>query len=325
MKIGILGAGAIGSLVGAHLKKGGGEVWFVDIYEEHMEAIQDNGLVMELDGEAVPQNVFIDGAVTRASEAGPCDVVIVLVKCVDTEYAIESNEALFGKNTVVITLQNGIGAADILASYFDQKRIGLGVLKSNANLLGPGKIAGRLRFPNSPKSIYFSPASQNTPHLNVYKELEKYWCEGGMPVELSDKTEEFIWGKLCDNAMYNGIAALLLLSNEDAAGHEDGWLLMRELMRETIEVAEAKGIKLDPNNYWRDRTGRPPFDRSRIKDFHYVSALIDSYKKRTTEIDFINGAIVREGRKLGIPTPYNETIWRLVRVMQDNYDYRYNA
>lgn len=322
MKIGVLGAGAMGALVGAHLKKGGGEVCFIDIYEAHMKAIREKGLVMQLEDEDEPQTIFVDAAVTSGKDVGVCDAVIVLVKCVDIETAVESNKELFGSDTVVITLQNGVGGADILANYFDGDHLGLGVLKSSANILGPGKIIGRTRFPDSPKGIYFSPVNPDTPYRRVYMELEKLWCDGGYPAELSERTEEFIWDKLCNNVMFNGIAALLQTANEDNAGHEDGWAIMRELARETCEVANAKGINLDFDHYWKDRTGRV-YDRNRIKAFHFVSAVFDSVQKRKTEIDFLNGTVVREGKKLGVPTPYNETVWRLVRVMQDNYDNKY--
>lgn len=322
MKTGILGAGAMGSLVGAHIKKGGGEVWFIDIYEEHMKAVAEKGLEIELEGEAGVLTVFPDGAVTTGKQAGVCDAVIVLVKCVDIETAVESNKELFGEDTVVITLQNGVGGADILAKYFDGAHLGLGVLKSSANIIGPGKIIGRTRFKESPKGIYFSPVDPDTPYRYVFEELERLWNAGGYPAELSDRTEEFVWDKLCNNVMFNGIAALLQTANEDNMGHEDGWLIMKELARETCEVAKARGIELDFNHYWKDMSGRI-YDRSRVKDFHFVSAVFDSYQKRKTEIDFLNGTVVREGKKYGIPTPYNETVWRLVRVMQDNYGHKY--
>ena len=322
MKIGILGAGAMGSLVGAHLKKGGAEVYFIDVFEEHMKAVRENGLIMVLETESEPQTVFLDGAVTNGKEVGLCDVVIVLVKYVDIETAVESNPELFGKDTIVLAFQNGVGSVDVLAKYFDNDHLGCGVLKSSANILAPGKILGSPRFPESPKGIYFTPLNLETPYRHVYSELEKLWCDGGMPAECNDRTEEFIWDKLCINIMYNGIAALLQTANEDNSGHVDGWLLMKELVREACEVANAKGIKLDFNNYWKDRTERI-YDRSRVKTFHFVSAVFDSYQKRKTEIDILHGTIVREGKKYGIPTPYNETIWRLVRVMQDNYDNKY--
>ena len=324
MKIGVLGAGAMGSLVGAHLKKGGGEVYFIDIFDAHMKAIREKGLIMELEGETGLQTVFLDGSTTSGEEVGACQVVIVLVKCVDIEAAVEANPALFDARTIVIALQNGVGSADILAKYFDADHLGVGVLKSSANIIGPGRIIGRVCFPNSSKGIYFSPVKPDTPCRHVFAELERLWCAGGMPAECNERTEEFIWDKLCDNVMHNGIAALLQIANEDSAGHEDGWLIMRELAYETCEVARAKGIILDFNKYWKDRSGKPPFDRSKVKSFHYVSALFDSCQKRKTEIDFLNGTVVREGKKHGIPTPYNETIWRLVRLMQDTYDFKYN-
>ena len=324
LKIGILGAGAMGSLVGAYLKKGGGEVYFIDIFEEHMKAVRENGLEIAIETEPAPHVVFVDGAVTDGNDVGTCDVVIVLVKIVDIDTAIEANRTLFGKDTIVITLQNGVGAADVLAKYFDKDHLGLGVLKSSANILGPGRIIGRLKFADSPKGVYFSPVNLETPYRHIYDELEKLWCDGGMPAECSDRTEEFIWSKLCDNVMLNGIAALLQTANEDNSGHPDGWLLMRELLREACEVALAKGIEIDFSHFWKDRSDRI-YDRNRVKAFHFVSAVFDSCQKRKTEIDYINGAVVREGKKYGIPTPYNETIWRLVRVMQDTYDYKYKG
>jgi len=325
MKIGILGAGAMGSIVGAHLKKGGGEVYFIDVFEEHMQAIRDRGLVMEIEGQPELQTVFVDGAETSGDEIGVCDAVLVIVKCVDIGPAIEANRALFGKDTIAVALQNGVGSADILARYFNEDNIGVGVLKSSANIISPGKIIGRTRFEDSPKGVYFAPINLKTPYLDKFIKLETMLCAGGMPAECSDCIEEVIWGKLCNNVMYNGIAALLQIANEDSGGHEDGWLLMKELVRETCEVAKAKGINLDMGKHWKDRSGAAPYDRNKVKHFHYVSALFDSLQKRTTEIDYINGAVVREGRKYGIPTPYNETIWRLVRVMQDTYNFKYGS
>ena len=325
MKVAILGAGAMGSLVGAHIKKGGGEVYFVDIYKEHMDRIREKGITMELETDTGIQveTVLVDGAVTSAETIGACDAVIVLVKCVDSDAAVEMNQALFGKDTVVITLQNGVGGADILARHFDNDHLGLGVLKSSANILGPGRIMGRARFPNSPKGVYFSPINFKTPYINVYYELEKLLTAGGMPAECNERTEEFVWDKLVTNVMINGIAALLQLSGEDVGSHEDGRILQNELGREACEVANAKGIKLDYSHYVHNRPNSEPFDRSKVKVFHYVSAVFDSYNKRRTEMDFLCGAIVKEGQKYGVKTPYNEAVWRLVRLMQDNYDNKY--
>ena len=322
MKIGILGAGAMGSLVGAHLKKGGGEVFFIDVYEEHMRAVREKGLTMELENEDAPQTVFVDGAEVSGAGIGVCDAVIVLVKCYDTEKAVTENGQLFGKDTVAITLQNGVGGADLLAKHFDKDHIGLGLLKASGNLLAPGRILGSPRFANSPKGVYFAPFGSDTPYHGLYMELERLLCTGGMPAECTDKINEMIWDKLSNNVMFNGIAALLQIANQDSLYHSDGVILMKEMVRETCLVARAKGIDLSFEKCWETHsTGLLP--REQTKTLHYVSMLIDAYHKRKTEIDFINGTVVREGERYGIPTPYNEAIYRLVKVMQDTYDLRY--
>jgi 2-dehydropantoate 2-reductase len=159
--------------------------------------------------------------------------------------------------------------------------------------------------------------------LPVYQELEGLFCAGGMQAECTERTEEIIWDKLCGNVMFNGMAALLQISNEDSEHHPDGWLLMRELARETCEVAQAKGIELHLEDYWQEREPGFVYNREEVPAFHYSSAMFDSVQKRQTEIDFLNGAIVKEGKKYGIAAPYNETVWRLVRVMQDNYDNKF--
>ena len=323
MKTAILGAGAMGSLVGAYLKRGGGEVYFVDIFEEHIKAIREKGLIMDILDEKEPLTVFVDGAVTNGKDVGNCDLVIVLVKCVDIETAIETNQALFGKETVVITLQNGVGSVDILAKYFNENQLGFGVLKCFANILAPGKIFGNPCFKTGPVGVYYSPLKPDTPFRPVFDEMERLLNAGGMLTKFSEETEKFIWDKLCNNIMTNGIAALLQISNEDIQNHPDGWTLLGELARELVEVAKAKGIDISIENHWNAREEGYIYERDKVDPFHYVSALFDSVQKRKTEIDFLNGVIVREGKKHGIPTPYNETVWRLVRLMQDNYDHKY--
>jgi 2-dehydropantoate 2-reductase len=123
--------------------------------------------------------------------------------------------------------------------------------------------------------------------------------------------------------MYNAPCAVVQLSHEDFIFHEDGKLLFWELARETCEVARAKGFNMDTDEYWAKHSGGSghPVDKS---ERHFTSAVLDVYSRRKTEVDFINGAVCREGRRLGIPTPYNEAIWRLTRVLQDSYDIQYS-
>ena len=97
---------------------------------------------------------------------------------------------------------------------------------------------------------------------------------------------------------------------------------MRKLGREVCLVATAKGFAMDPEEFWRTHGG--PVERLPGGKLHFVSAVLDAYKRNRTEIDFLNGAVVREGKKHGIDCPYNETVWRLVRLMQETYAHRYD-
>jgi 2-dehydropantoate 2-reductase len=321
MKTAILGAGAMGSLVGAHLKKGGAEVYFIDIDETHIQTVAKDGLYMEIEGASGPETVRPDGAFPNGDSVGACDAVVVLVKAVNTQQAVEANKALFAKDTIVITLQNGLGNEDALKPYFSEDLIGYGVLKASALLFAPGKIYGAVRFPGSSHGVSFAPLNWQTPRKTAFDEIASILTAGGMPAECSAETEAILWDKLYMNCLFNAIGALLQLANEDSAPHEHGRLLMEQISREICEVAQAKGFPMDQETYWgrfKNMPGRNPG-----ATLHYTSAVVDAYKKRKTEIDFLNGAIYREGRKLGVPTPYNETIWRLVHIMQDTYDLRY--
>lgn len=321
MKIAVLGAGAMGSLVGAHLKKGGEQVFFVDPYEAHMEEVRSKGLYMELE-DSGDEIVRIDLATTDASCVGTCDVVILLVKGMNTRQAVLSNQPLFGDQTVVISLQNGIGNVDVLKELFPEERIGYGVLKASATLTGPGQIKGRVKFAYSPKGVYFSPVKKDISYRKVFENLEAALEKGGFPASLSDKTEAIMWDKLFINILYNAPCALVQLAGEDFMRHEEGKKLLKKLAEEVCAVASAKGIPMDARQYWEKECE----NMAQIPEgeHHFTSTVLDVYKKRKTEVEFLNGALCREGKALGIPTPYNEVIYRLLRVKEDTYDFVYS-
>ena len=320
MKIAVLGAGAMGSLVGAHLKKGGQQVFFVDPYEAHMKAVQEKGITMDLEGRE-EETVRIDAAVTKGWEVGCCDLVILLVKGMNTERIILENPELFGDHTVVIFLQNGIGNADTLAGIFPRDRIGYGVLKSSATLTKPGKIKGRVKFPYSSKGVWFSPLEKNTRYAYVFHELEKALNQGGFPAALSEETEKILWDKLYINVLYNAPCALLQLAGEDFMREEDGKKLLKELAGEVCRVANAKGIPMDEKEYWEKECEN--ISQVPKGEHHFTSMVLDVFYERPTEVEFLNGAVCRDGKKLGISTPYNEAVYYLMKVRQKTYSLIY--
>ncbi len=326
MKIAILGAGAMGCLVGAHLKAGGASVHLIDVNKEHMAVIEQDGLHMEIEAEPgrdpYSRVIRFDSASVDSRGVGTCDAVIVLVKCQATHAAIGGNPFLFGEKTAVVTLQNGVGGEELLREHFMDENIGFGLMKASALQYAPGRIYGRPRFPESPKGIYYRPLKMDSPILENFLAIETYLNAGGMPAQCAENTEEIVWGKLFNNCIFNAIGALLRLPNEVSSTHPDGLALMEKIGREVCLVGSAKGFDMEPEAFWRAHGG--PVERAPGGRLHFVSSVLDSYRKNMTEIDFINGAVVRAGKKYGIDCPYNEAVWRLVRLMQDTYHEQYD-
>lgn len=321
MKIAILGAGAMGCLVGAHLKRGGAEVWLIDPYVAHMEAIAEKGLHMELEGEA-PVQVLLDGAVTDPSKVGMCDAAVLLCKCVDTEQTVKAARPIFGPHTVMITMQNGIGNVELLEQYLPRERLGFGVLKSSATLVAPGRIVGRTRFASGDCGLYFSPVVPEGPSEKSFKEIEVHLSRAGFSAKLTKETEALMWEKLYLNIMFNMPCALLRVAGEDFMRQPEGEALLHKIADEFCDVANAKGFPIDRAAYW-ELYGAPDIKRLPADTRHYTSAVIDAARKRRTEVEFITGAVCREGKKLGIPTPHNETVYGLIKVMENTYELRY--
>jgi 2-dehydropantoate 2-reductase len=320
LKIAILGAGAMGSMVGAFLKKGGGKVYFVDPYEAHMKAVRQDGLQMRIAGQT--ETVRPDGATGNAAEVGLCDAVIVLVKGMSTRSSVEANRALIGKDTIVVTLQNGYGNVDTLKELLPAESIGYGILKSSATLYAPGKIFGSPRFTNSPAGVYMYPLKKDTRLFGKFDELHDVFTAGGFIAKLEEKIDAMVWDKLYNNAVFNCPCAILQIAPQDFISHEMGTELYKEIARELCQVATAKGVPMDAD-WWWEHVGLPSIPKPPIKFRAYTSAIHDVSRKRKTEVDFLNGAVYKEGQKLGIPTPYNETIWRLTRILEDTYDLKY--
>lgn len=323
MKIAILGAGAMGCMIGAFAKKGGAEVYFVDPYEAHMKAVQEKGLEIALNDQP-PQIIRVDLATTDPEKVGPCDFVVLLVKGMNTSKIMAASMALVGKETTVLTLQNGYGNVDLLRELLPEDQIGQGLLKCSATLVGPGRSFGQARFRESNVSMYFYPVDPNSRLLGSYREFESLMAnntEGFVP-ELSPETELHIWEKLSTNAMGNIPCALLQVAPQDVVAEEVAYPLYRGIVQEICAVASAKGIPMEFEEHW-EKVHVPMIPKKPVTFRTYTSAIHDVSRKMPTECDFLNGAIYKEGQKLGIPTPYNETVWRLMKVLEANYDNRY--
>lgn len=312
MKIAILGSGAIGSFVGSGLLKGGADVWFVDKYKEHVDAINNNGLTVEVKNQ---KQVLKAKASDNAAEVGVCDVVIVLVKGLHTRQAIEEYKGLFDDKTFVLTLQNGVGNVEILEEFFVKEKIGYGVMHIASKMVGPGHVSGMLTNHND--MVFRGLNVTSTPPQLA--ELETIFAKGGMRAQYSENADKFIWKKMIVNCAVNIPCGLVRVNMGQLFDTDGGLELQQGIIKELIEVANALGVDITQEEAW---TYYADENLPAIRN-HYPSGTQDIMKKKKTEIEFLNGAVSRIGKKIGIATPINDTITWLQRALEDTYEVQF--
>lgn len=306
MRYAVLGAGAMGSIIGAVLARGGQDVVLVDPYREHMEKIKEHGLTVTLGNET--ETVRLN-ACTNPDEAGPVDVIILLVKRMHSEQALQGARALFGSNTYICTLQNGLGTTDVLESFLPKERVLLGMLKIAGSLKEPGAVAGKIGG-----EVAVALGSLVNESAAVVRQIAGHLSGGGLVAKYTTNIQQAIWEKVTVNACFNAACGVLRLRAGEYFAHPEGRRLGEDIVREAVAVALAKGVTLDFAAIMDDI-------RTILKDTgdHYPSMAQDMRNKRKTEVDALNGAIARYGKEMGIATPANEYVARFVKIIEDNY------
>lgn len=314
-KIAVVGAGAMGCVIGAYLKKGGAEVTLIDPFKEHMDNIAENGLILN---SASSREVVKMNTACSAQGAEPMDIVIIMVKGTLTEAALEGAKCIIGSNTYVCTFQNGIGNVDLIAKQIAQGKILYGCLNMASILKGPGEVYGNLF---DEVNIYIGSIVKEKEQRQIGELIAQTFTQGGAVAKYVDAIDEMVWSKAMVNIVVNATCGLVRLNGQQAAKNVNFSLLVTDLVKEALEVAKAKGIEgLDFTTFM---TKTIPAARKSAGD-HYPSMAQDMMiTKKKTEIEFLNGAIERMGKELKIPTPVNTTIARLVRTIETNYDKQY--
>jgi len=302
VKIGIVGAGAMGSVYGGLFAAAGHEVWFVDLWREHIDAIRAHGL--EVSG-ASGQRTVRPMATTRTEEAGRCDLVVLATKMHDLEKAARSIEPMLGDDTAVLTIQNGLGSQDIVERARGGRNFLVGIAGGfGASISKPGAVHhngwDRVRIAEA--------AGGNTPRL---RRIVDVWRGAGFNAEGYPDPGPMIWSKYICNLAFSPVCGALSLRIGQVLENPEARLLAESLAREAYDVATAKGIKLDFSD---------PIKR--VHEFGNVipnampSMLLDLLAGRPSEIDVLNGALVREAERVGVAAPTNAFMTRVVRALE---------
>lgn len=302
MRICVVGCGAVGSLFAANLAQlDDVEVWAFDASQPHVDAINARGLRLSGAGDVVGRL----RATTDASELPPCDFGIVATKAMHTEAAIASAAHAFADGFVA-TVQNGLGNEEALALHVP--RVIRGTTFPAGKLLEPGHVQWDVKGDTT-----LGPFGETA--LEPVRQLADTCTRGGMPARAVEDARGPQWRKVIFNASTNPIGALTGLAHGRVCERPDLRALVSRLVDEGKAVADAQGIVLDADpEDLIDHAARPD-----VAYDHKASMLQDVEARRQTEIDYLNGGVVRFGREHGVPTPLNEAIWALVKGVEASW------
>jgi 2-dehydropantoate 2-reductase len=303
MKIVMMGSGAMGGLFGGLLTRSGEEVWLVGNRKDQIDAIRSAGLTFEEKGEL---EIIPMKATSDVTSVGKADVVIFFVKTYDTKVAVSDALALEKEDTIFLTLQNGLGNEEVICQKIDRKKVMLGVTGHGATLLGPGHI----RHAGWGKTFIGELDHRITDRAS---RIAQTFCEAGIETEVSSNIHDHVWGKLLVNVGINALTALTGFKNGQLLNYPESVRLMEKLVTEASEVARRKGIHLeqDPIEKVRKTIEATKENRSSMgQDFD---------RRQRTEIDAINGAVVREAQSLAIPVPFNQAVTDLVKAVEKSF------
>ena len=305
MKIAIIGAGAMGCLYGAKLAAAENEVHLIDVVKEQVDAINARGIVIEDEaGQVTVENL---SAAMSASFVGHADLAIVFVKSTLTGQAVTRSLPVFGPKTTALTLQNGLGNVELISEAVGSEYVVAGTTAHGATMLEPGKI----RHAGRGITVIGELDGRETARI---KEIERVFNEAGIETRVSDNVTGLIWDKLLVNAGINALTGITRLHNGELLNYPELVELMELAVSEGLAVAKAKGVKLE----FKDPVAHTK-DVCRATAKNKASMLQDVLNKKKTEIDMINGAIVREGAECGIETPINKALTNLIKFIELTY------
>lgn len=303
MRILVLGAGAMGSLFGGRLRESGYDVVLVDIWSQHIDSINVNGLKIE--SESGVQVIRVPARFAHEVQE-KADLLIVFTKTMHTKKALETVPHLLHDETVVLTLQNGLGNIELFEKYFPPDRIIVGTTNYPSDLVSPGYI----RSLGSGETKIMQLDNRG---INRVEAVNKILNDAGFNCKVTDNIYPSIWEKVAFNSAMNSLTAVTGLNVGHLGSSAEGRELAYQIADEVLNVAESKGIAVNKERVRKimEEDWDEHFD-------HEPSMLQDLKAGKMTEIESINGAVVREAKKIGCAVPTTEVLYKLVRVLEQS-------
>jgi len=315
MKIAIIGSGAAGSVFAGYLRKGGADdITLVDLYKAHMNKVAAEGLVLRSpDGE-----FHLTGFKTAysAENIGVMDIVILMVKATQTDSAMEGAKSCIGPDTVVATLQNGLGNDENVKKFVPASRIIFGAGNMGTELPEPGVCVAK---PAKGNNMFIGPAEKSAVTDAAGAYLEKCFAAGGLEPKYFDDVRPYVWRKATSNSGFNTVCAVLRLKIREVYDDPYGVALVWQIWHEAADVAEAMGIP----GIWEYMQTEMLNVVNNLGDYYPSMAQDMLMHRRQTEVTCLTGAISDYGKKVGVPTPTCDVLTQVVEAQQDTYALQY--
>lgn len=302
MRIAVIGAGAMGSIYGGHLSTKH-EVYLVDTNKEAVEAIRESGLEIEENGTV---NRYHPQAVCDTASLGHMDLIILFVKALYSRNALSGNACLIGKDTYIMTLQNGSGHEDILSEFVPEEHIIIGTTEDNGAVLGKGKIR---RGGKGRTNIGMLVKEENQMAGRVKEALD----ECGFETRIHENIQQLIWEKLLTNVSLSAVTGILQCRIGYIANNAHAFRMAEQLVREAVEVATALGLTFDEKEILEKVK-----ETSEHSPEGITSICADLKAGRKTEVDTISGSVVRAAARCGISVPTHTFVAEMIHAMEEN-------
>lgn len=298
-KILIVGAGAVGGYFGAVLKQAGLDVTFL-LREKTYEKVSTDGLeIRSPAGDFTVQPKVIQSA----SECTSADLIILTVKCYDLSEALKPLRPLINKGSLLLTLQNGITAEEEILRTYPKASLLAGVAIITAKRLSPGII-------NHSQNGSILLGELSGEKSSRAKTLQELLSHAGISCFLKSRMRQAKWEKLCWNATFNPLSVILNHPVSLILDSEHLLRIVRSGIQEIIHVAEAEGISLHPEIIEKMISVTGPLRHD------YTSMYEDYRNGSATEIEALNGEVIRRGKKHGIATPTHAMLYRLIKGLE---------
>jgi 2-dehydropantoate 2-reductase len=307
MKIAIVGTGAMGSVYASQLGKAGHEVWAIDTWQEHIDAIAGSGLAVSgASGSFVVDNLHVG---RFPSDAGTCDVWVIATKAADVDGAAAAVAPLLEPDTVVMAFQNGLGAGERVARRIPEEHVVIGIAEGfGSSIPEPGHV-------HHEGMRLIRIGEMNGGLSERVLRIERAWLDAGFNVKAFADVDRMIWEKFLCNVTLSAPCAVFDVTVGELMSNPEAWKVALGCTTEAYRLGLAMGVEFafdDPLRYVTDFAATIPNASPSMR--------LDQLARRRSEVDVINGQVVALSSELGLQAPYNETLCAILRRRESLFD-----